>query len=120
MTEMVGTAPYMSPNMIEGRYGPETDLWSLGVMMYFILTREELFPGQFHDEVVEKVKSFQTVDSSNMAWSRLSDGAKDLVQGLLQIDEKLRLTARDVLCKLPPLHHCLEFFCLKLNVPFSA
>jgi len=35
-----GTAPFMSPEMLAGRHGVATDVWSFGVMAYFMLFGE--------------------------------------------------------------------------------
>ena len=35
---MVGTPYYVSPEMIGGRYECKSDIWSLGVTLYYALT----------------------------------------------------------------------------------
>jgi len=46
--EIVGTPYYVSPEMSEGRgqATQKTDVWSLGVLLYFLLTNEFPFNGK--------------------------------------------------------------------------
>ena len=44
LTEMWGTPTHYSPELINKTYGPQSDMWSLGCMMYEMLTGEEAFP----------------------------------------------------------------------------
>lgn len=41
--EIVGTFPYMAPEAFEGRYYPQTDIYSFGVLAYRVLTGQKPF-----------------------------------------------------------------------------
>jgi serine/threonine protein kinase len=41
---MWGTPTHYSPELIQKAYGPQSDMWSLGCMMYEMLTGGEAFP----------------------------------------------------------------------------
>ena len=43
---MIGTPYYMAPEVIKGRFGKGCDLWSLGVVMFLMLTGRRPFEGR--------------------------------------------------------------------------
>ena len=44
---VAGTAPYMAPEQIQGRAGPQTDQYALGIVLYEWLSGERPFQGTF-------------------------------------------------------------------------
>ncbi len=53
-TESVGTVHYMAPEIANGRYGKEIDIYALGVMFYEMLTGHVPFDGESVGEVLMK------------------------------------------------------------------
>ncbi len=53
-TESVGTVHYMAPEVANGRYGKEIDIYALGVVLYELLTRRVPFEGESVGEVLMK------------------------------------------------------------------
>ncbi len=53
-TESVGTVHYMAPEVANGRYGKEIDIYALGVMFYEMLTGRVPFEGESVGEVLMK------------------------------------------------------------------
>jgi len=53
-TESVGTVHYMAPEVANGRYGKEIDIYALGVMLYEMLAGRVPFEGESVGEVLMK------------------------------------------------------------------
>ena len=53
-TESVGTVHYMAPEVANGRYGKQIDVYALGVMLYEMLTGRVPFEGESVGEVLMK------------------------------------------------------------------
>ncbi|CEM02372.1 unnamed protein product [Vitrella brassicaformis CCMP3155] len=96
MRTRAGTPYYVSPQVLEGRYGPECDVWSAGVMMYILLCGYPPFNGPSDAEIMQKVKigKFQFPEAE---WQQVSNEAKDLITKLLTRHPKYRITADEAL-----------------------
>merc|ERR1719401_2694297 len=57
LSERVGTLRYMAPEVIERSYTSTCDVWSCGVIMYYLLCGYEPFMGKTDDDIRAKVRS---------------------------------------------------------------
>ena len=53
-TESVGTVHYMAPEIANGRYGKQIDIYALGIILYEMLTGQVPFEGESVGEVLMK------------------------------------------------------------------
>jgi hypothetical protein len=53
-TESIGTVYYMAPEITHGKYGPQVDVYSLGIILYEMLTGRLPFNGETSGEILMK------------------------------------------------------------------
>ena len=93
-SEVCGTTSYMSPEVLRGQYAMECDVWSLGVITYFMLSGTLPFPGKNDEEKEARIQQQPTqLNMSGRRWEAVSGDAKDFVRSLL-CPPKTRLDAK--------------------------
>jgi calcium-dependent protein kinase len=98
LRDIVGSAYYIAPEVLKRKYGPEADIWSVGVMLYIFLAGVPPFWAENENGIFTAILRGQ-LDLSSEPWPHISPGAKDLVKKMLNINPKERLTAFQVLSK---------------------
>lgn len=73
-------------------YNKSCDMWSLGIICYFLLTGRNPLPSQPCSGPLPQVSA--KIPYPRKYWGSLSPEAKQFVQGLLQLDPAKRLTGR--------------------------
>ena len=96
MKTKVGSPYYVSPDVLKGDYGIECDMWSIGVVLYFMLGGTPPFTGKSQPEICANIIRGQ-YSFPSPTWDSVSLLAKDLIASLLLIDPASRLTAQQAL-----------------------
>jgi serine/threonine protein kinase len=108
-TESVGTVHYMAPEVANGRYGKEIDVYALGVILYELLTGRVPFEGESVGEVLMKHLT------AKPDVSMLSQPYRGVVARALEKDPALRFrSAAEMMAALPHGHPPGD------GVPFSG
>jgi calcium-dependent protein kinase len=97
LTAFAGSPFTVAPEVIKRSYGKEIDLWSVGVITYFLFTHLMPFNAKSDQEIFKKIKSGQFSYPRKTQMS-ISSEAKDFIASLLVVDPKERLTAKKALC----------------------
>lgn len=94
MTTKVGTAYYVSPEVLAGDYDEKCDIWSMGVILYILLCGDPPFNGPNDNEIYRRIKA-KKFTFSNSIWKNISEQAKELIVWMLSEPNK-RPTAEEV------------------------
>jgi len=97
-THVMGTPSYMSPEQVKGRpVDGRTDIFSLGVVMYEMLTGEKPFPGQSITTVIYKIVNENPIPPRQLNPS-LHPGLNEIVlRALAKEPEQRYQTCRELM-----------------------
>jgi len=96
MHQMYGTAYYIAPEVLEGKYTESCDLWSIGVILYIMLSGRPPFSGKNDRDILKAVQEGNYSLRGDL-WDRRSEMVKSLIRGLMNMDAERRLTAKKAL-----------------------
>lgn len=96
LTETVGTPYYVAPEVIMSSYSTECDIWSIGVLMYIMLSGYLPFTGSSPNEVFVKILKGQ-LSFDQPEWKSMSFESKDLLKKLLVVNHTERIKAEAAL-----------------------
>ncbi|KAK3042073.1 hypothetical protein RJ639_001775 [Escallonia herrerae] len=96
LNDIVGSAYYVSPEVLRRSYSVEADIWSIGVITYILLCGSRPFWARTESGIFRSVlRADPNFDDS--PWPAVSVEAKDFVRRLLNKDHRKRMTAAQAL-----------------------
>eukprot|EP00747_Dinoflagellata_sp_TGD_P218907 gnl/TRDRNA2_/TRDRNA2_91092_c0_seq1.p1 gnl/TRDRNA2_/TRDRNA2_91092_c0~~gnl/TRDRNA2_/TRDRNA2_91092_c0_seq1.p1 ORF type:complete len:304 (+),score=45.16 gnl/TRDRNA2_/TRDRNA2_91092_c0_seq1:65-976(+) len=90
--ERVGSVYYVAPEVLNGPYDSRADIWSLGVILYMLLSGLPPFNGPKSEAILAAVSHGQ-VKFEAPVWQRVAPPACELILQLLSRDASRRPTA---------------------------
>ena len=82
----------MAPEVIAGKYNEKCDLWSCGIILYVLFKGEYPFTGNNQNELISNISNGY-IDLSSPPFDTVSPEAKDLIQKMIKVDMKTRISA---------------------------
>jgi serine/threonine protein kinase len=97
LTKQCGTPFFVSPEILMRQpYDQQSDMWSVGCIIFLLLSGNLPFMGRSQKELFRKIVSGK-FEFDEEDWCDVSNDAKDLVQKLLVLDPDERLTSSQAL-----------------------
>ncbi|KAM9921801.1 hypothetical protein OXX59_006271 [Metschnikowia pulcherrima] len=108
MKTFCGTLAYVAPEVITGKYDSQAsqdpdsnysnlvDIWSLGCLVYVLLTSHLPFNGKTQAQMFQKIKSGEFLDSPLASYNVSQDG-RDFLKCCLTVDPARRFNAAQAL-----------------------
>jgi len=94
--EQVGTPVYVAPEVLRGEYNHKSDIWSLGVILYILLSGRPPFYGRTDREELKSTLR-GVYDLERNPWPTISQEAKDVVKSMLTMDYHKRPEVEELL-----------------------
>ena len=116
ISKKVGSIYYIAPEILKGNYTSKCDIWSLGVIMYVLLSGTAPFNDRSNKRIADAIMRGKYCFPSPL-WDHISSEAKDLISKMLTYDQNKRISASDAyqhpwlnICKVLKLEpsHALE------------
>ena len=92
----IGTPYYVAPEVLKGTYGKECDMWSIGIMTYYMLVGDPPFNAESDNELFDIIIKYP-VPYYKKHWSGVSNDCTEFVQRLLVKDPEKRMKSQEAL-----------------------
>ena len=86
----------MAPEVVEKKYGKQADMWSLGVLLYHLVSGWLPFVALTEADLYKKIKNCEW-NFEHEEFETISPECKDLISQLLVKDPQERITGLDAL-----------------------
>ena len=95
LKKAIGTCYYIAPEVLSSSYDKKVDVWSLGIILYLMLSGEVPFNGRTDPEIHTKIKN-SPISFTRTCWKSISEEAKFLIRNMLKKDPNERYSIDQV------------------------
>jgi len=92
MKTSCGTLAYVAPEVLKKNYTSQCDLWSMGVIVFVLLSGRMPFHGNSEEQMLDIKKGKYTFKPEY--WSNVSEAGQEFTKALLELDPAKRLTSK--------------------------
>jgi calcium-dependent protein kinase len=96
LNNTVGTPSFIAPETLKGEYDEKCDVWSIGVILYYILSGKFPFNGNSNLEIFEKINKDEPIFQKNI-FNDISQNAIDFIKRCLVKNPNDRPSANECL-----------------------
>eukprot|EP00475_Leptophrys_vorax_P019625 TRINITY_DN26902_c0_g1_i1.p1 TRINITY_DN26902_c0_g1~~TRINITY_DN26902_c0_g1_i1.p1 ORF type:complete len:109 (+),score=1.36 TRINITY_DN26902_c0_g1_i1:22-327(+) len=86
----------MAPELIDGCYGPEVDVWSAGVVMYVAMSGVPPFWASCNHSLAKAIRE-KELSFKSAKWRGVSKECTDLIGRMMAKDPRERITLEEIL-----------------------
>lgn len=96
LTKKVGTPYYIAPEVLKRNYNEKCDAWSIGVLLFILLSGKPPFWGDSDKEILLNVEK-GVPDKRQEEWRHISPEAQSLCDMMLKLDPGKRISVGDAI-----------------------
>lgn len=106
--ESVGSVAFLSPEIVTGaRHSFATDVWSLGIVFYILLTGRFPFLSNVVEQTMQNI-AHKPLNFNQPFWEPISKESKNLIYKMLTKDPQTRITPKLILESSPWLNNNIK------------
>jgi len=94
--EIMGSGYYIAPEVLTSNYNEKCDIWSIGVILYILMSGTPPFIGDTDKETFHKIET-EPLQFTSKKWEKISQKAKDFIKKMLDRNVNKRMSAVDAL-----------------------
>ena len=96
LTATLGSLHYVAPEVLAGKYDERCDVWSVGIIVYMLLSGQPPFDGPTDAAIMDLIKAGE-VQMTGHRWGAISPTAKSFIKTLLKTEPQERPSALEAL-----------------------